>query len=177
MHETNRLSPENRLQHTLVTPSAQSDAAISALRAGRAPHRSQRDAKLPLILVIEDDVLLRSLLVEWLTADGYRVDVANDVQLDGLAAGAATSAASQQAKAELMIVDVFMPRGPGIERLRLTRLAYPRVPIMAISGQFNPGVDAAGAAAAELDVDCVVAKPFEREVLIDAVRSLIGRPR
>ena len=89
---------------------------------------SQRDPEslAPLISLIEDDVLLRSLLVEWLIADGYRVDFG--------------------------------------------------VPIIAISGQFNPGVDATGGAAAALNVGRVIAKPFEREAMLHAVRSLIARP-
>jgi len=177
LHETAALA-EEFLGHLMVTSSERSDEAMAALRTERELCPSQRDVNSlePLISLIEDDALLRSLLIEWLTADGYRV-VANDSDNGAPEVGTVTSATVAQAGAQLVIVDVFMPRGPGIERLRLTRLAHPRVPIMAISGQFNPRVDAAGAAAAELDVDCVVAKPFEREVLIDAVRSLIGRPR
>jgi DNA-binding response OmpR family regulator len=129
---------------------------------------------MPVIFLIEEDVLLRSLLVEWLTAEGYRVDVGRSV--DTGAADAATSATSDLSKVELLIVDVFMPRGHGIERLRSARLAHPGVPVIAISGQFSPGIGAAGAAAAALNVDRVVAKPFEREVMLDAVRSLIGTP-
>jgi len=125
------------------------------------------------IVVIEDDALLRSLLVEWLMSEGYRVDAADTFEAAMPGAGVAPS---EDAKPRLLIVDVFMPRGRGIERLRSARSAYPGVPIVAISGQFRPGVGATGAAAEALSVDRVVAKPFEREAMLDAVRSLIGRP-
>jgi DNA-binding response OmpR family regulator len=128
------------------------------------------------IFVIEEDRLLRSLLVEWLTAEGYRVNVANGADTAMPGAGGAAVSTSDQSKVQLLIVDVFMPRGHGVERLRTARCAHPGVPVIAISGQFDPGIGAAGAAAAALNVDRVVAKPFEREAMLDAVRSLIGRP-
>ena len=169
---------EKRLRHTIVTSSAGSDEGTAARRSARVFCVSQRDPEslAPLISLIEDDLLLRSLLVEWLTADGYRVDFANDARVDGPDAGAATPATAGQAKTQLLIVDVFMPRGQGIECLRLARRAHPGVPVIAISGQFNPGVDATGGAAAALNVDRVIAKPFEREAMLDAVRSLVARP-
>jgi DNA-binding response OmpR family regulator len=120
------------------------------------------------IVVIEEDPLLRSLLIEWLAAEGYRVTREH--------AGAARAGAAAAPKAQLLIVDVFMPRGRGIEHLRSARRAHPGVPIIAISAQFRPSVGSAGTAADALSVDRVVAKPFEREVMLDAVRSLIGRP-
>lgn len=116
------------------------------------------------ILIIEDDALMRALLAEWLTAEGYRVD-------------AAAGDAVPSAAADLLIVDVYMPRRKGAERLCSARSAYPGVPIIAVSGQFPPGVRCAGAAAQALGAERVVAKPFRREELLAVVRSLIGPPR
>ena len=116
------------------------------------------------IVIIEEDAQMRSLLTEWLTAEGYRV---NDV---------ASNDARAHARADLVIVDVYMPRHLGIERLRSARDAYPGVPIIAISGQFRPGVGCAGPAAQSLGVDRVIAKPCKREALVDAVRSVIRQP-
>ena len=120
------------------------------------------------ILVVDDDLHVGQAISVWLAALGFRVATA-----DG---GVTGLVALDNATFDLMIVDVFMPRGHGIERLRSARMAHPGVPIIAISGQFDPGIGAAGAAAAALHVDRVVAKPFEREAMLDAVRSLIGRP-
>lgn len=116
------------------------------------------------VVVIEEDALMRSLLVEWLTADGYRV------------AEAAADDAWSRRPADLVIVDVFMPRDAGVERLRQARSAYSGTPIIAISAQFRPGVSCKGLAARALRVDGVVAKPFAREELLRAVRSVIGPP-
>ena len=62
------------------------------------------------------------------------------------------------------------------ERLRAARHTYPDVPIIAISGQFRAGLDGAGSAAQALGVDRVIAKPFGRKALLDAVRSVIAQP-
>ena len=116
------------------------------------------------IVIIEDDPLMRSLLAEWLTAEGYCVEsVAGDN-------------AQPSPSVDLVIVDVYMPRCLGVERLRSARRTYPGVPIIASSGQFRAGLDCAGPAAQALGVERVMAKPFSREALLDAVRSVIGLP-
>jgi DNA-binding response OmpR family regulator len=114
------------------------------------------------IVIIEHDSLMSSLLAEWLAAEGYRVDGVDDN--------------GQTPPADLVIVDVYMPRGLGVERLRSARRAHPGVAIIAISGQFRAGVDCAGPTARALGVDRVIAKPFGRKALLDAVRSVIGLP-
>ena len=114
------------------------------------------------IVIIEDDPLMRSLLAEWLTAEGYGVEtVAGDK-------------AQPSPSVDLVIVDVYMPRCLGVERLRSARRTYPGVPIIASSGQFRAGLDCAGPAAQALGVERVMAKPFSRETLLDPVRSAIG---
>ena len=115
------------------------------------------------IVIIEHDLLMHSLLAEWLNAEGYRVH--------GLADDNA-----QTPPVDLVIVDVYMPRDLGVERLRSARRAYPSVPIIAISGQFRAGLDCAGPTAQALGVARVIAKPFGRKALLHAVRSVIGLP-
>jgi DNA-binding response OmpR family regulator len=116
------------------------------------------------IVIIEDDVLMRSLLAEWLTAEGYPVSA-----LEGDAAPAHTPAT-------LVILDLYMPRHLGAARLRVVRAAYPDTPIIAMSAQFRSGVRCEGPAAHALGVDRVIAKPFDRDALLHAVRSVIGSP-
>jgi DNA-binding response OmpR family regulator len=112
------------------------------------------------IAIIEDDTLIRALMTEWLTSEGYAV----------LPAGSRGRAADVR----LLIVDLFMPRHLGSERLRSARGEYPGVPVIAVSAQFRPGMRCGGPEARALGVDRVVAKPFDRQALLDAVRSVIG---
>jgi CheY-like chemotaxis protein len=114
------------------------------------------------IVIIEEDKLMRELLVEWLSAEGYSVRAA------------APGNAQVPDKADLVIVDVYMPRHQGANRLRAVKAAYPETPLIAISGQFRPGLLGSCTAAAALGVRQVIAKPFIRRDLLAAVHGVIG---
>ena len=77
-------------------------------------------------------------------------------------------------RAALVIVNVYMPRGEGANRLRAVRAAYPETPLIAISGQFRPGLGGSSTAAEALGVRQVIAKPFTRRDLLAAVHGVIG---
>ena len=114
------------------------------------------------IVIIEEDKLMRGLLVEWLSAEGYCVRAAgvSDIQSPD--------------QADLVIVDVYMPRHEGAKRLRAVKVAHPDTPLVAISGQFRPGLVGSCTAAEALGVRQVIAKPFSRRELLAAVNSVIG---
>jgi CheY-like chemotaxis protein len=114
------------------------------------------------IVIIEEDKLMRELLVEWLSEEGYSV------------CAAALGAAQVPGKADLAIVDVYMPRHEGANRLRAVKAAYPETPLIAISGQFRSGLFGPCTAAATLGVRQVIAKPFTRRDLLAAVHSVVG---
>ena len=105
---------------------------------------------------------MRELLTEWLSAEGYSVRAA------------APGDAPAPDKADLVIVDVYMPRHEGAKTLRAVKAAYPGTPLVAISGQFRSGLVGACTAAEALGVRQVVAKPFTRRDLLAAVECVIG---
>lgn len=108
---------------------------------------------------------MRALLVEWLSAEGYPVHAYNHLE------------ALKDAEADLVIVDVFMPRHGGCAKLRSLQGARPATPMIAISGQFLTGPNGASTTARELGVRRVIGKPFTREHLLRAVRDVIGSAR
>ena len=114
------------------------------------------------IVVIEEDKLMRGLLVEWLSKEGYsvRAAVPGDVEASN--------------DADLVIVDVYMPRHEGAQQLRAIKAAHPETPVIAISGQFRPGLLGPCTAAEALGVQQVIAKPFSRGDLLAAVHGVIG---
>ena len=114
------------------------------------------------IVIIEEDQLMRGLVTEWLTAEGYSVHAA------------APCDAHAQGDADLVIVDVYMPRHSGAAWLRAVKAAHPETPLIAISGQFRPGLVGSSTTAAALGVRQVIAKPFSRRDLLAAVHSVIG---
>lgn len=116
------------------------------------------------IVIIEDDDLMHALLKDYLTEAGYRV-----CEPGGLDP-------PEERTAILVIIDVYMPRNIGAERLRAARALHPRTPFIAISGQFCSGLARCGPTAHALGVERVIAKPFNRDEFLEAVRAVIGPP-
>ncbi len=114
------------------------------------------------IVIYEEDLLTRTLLNEWLGAAGYRVRVGH------------RSAPGSDGPCDLVILSVYMPKQDGIECVRDIQEAHPETPLLATSGQFRPGLSADGATAHHLKVQQVIAKPLNRQKLLDMVRTIIG---
>jgi CheY-like chemotaxis protein len=116
------------------------------------------------IVVIEEDKLMRGLLVEWLSAAGYA------------ARAVASCDVAKPHDVDLVIVDLYMPRLDGARRLCNVKAEYPGTPLIAISAQFLPGLVGSSTAAEALGVEQVIAKPFSRSELLAAVGNVIGPP-
>jgi DNA-binding NarL/FixJ family response regulator len=103
------------------------------------------------------------LLKEYLSEAGYHI-------------GACSSPDPVETKPDLVIIDVYMPRSTGIEKLQAIRAAHPGTPFIAISGQFCTGLARCRATADALGVQRIISKPFSRDELLEAVRAVIGAP-
>jgi len=112
------------------------------------------------IIVVEQDQLMRALLVEWLGSGGHIVSAYSRIDL------------MPGDEADLLIVDVVMPRHGGCARLRALQASRPRTPLIAISAQFTAG--SSGASACALGVRRVIGKPFARERLLRVVGEVIA---
>lgn len=120
------------------------------------------------ILVIDDDPIMRDLMVDWLEAAGYPVHKAMDCN--------SACAALERAPA-LVVSDMWMPGPCGADAIRWMREKHPGLRLIAVSGHFGSGQgtsaeDAVGAGAAR-----AIAKPVKRAELLGAVAELIGPPR
>jgi len=107
---------------------------------------------------------MRALLEEWLRNAGYRVH------------SAASLSAPVQENADLVIVSIYMPKHAGARLAGEIRAAYPRTPLLAISGQFRSGLSTGGATAQTLGVAQVIAKPLTRDALLATVQMPGGIP-
>jgi DNA-binding response OmpR family regulator len=116
------------------------------------------------IVIIEDDELIHALLREYLSEAGYVT----------FSAGSPDTA--DGAKPDAVIIDVYMPRSTGMEKLQAIRAAHPGTPLIAISGQFCSGLASCRATADALGVKRIIAKPFSRDELLEAVRDVIRSP-
>jgi DNA-binding response OmpR family regulator len=113
----------------------------------------------PRVALCEPDALLRALLGEWLQRAHFEpVPCAAGTSLDDVA---------------LVVADVPAPRWDGGACVAVLRRRFPRAKVLAISGQFMPGMQGTTTATTELGADAVLAKPFAAKVFIDAVRVLV----
>ncbi|WP_097460321.1 sigma-54-dependent transcriptional regulator [Mangrovitalea sediminis] len=117
------------------------------------------------LLIVEDDADLRDALVTTLEMARFGVEQAD----------CAEQALEKMARRpfDMVVSDVNMPGMSGHELLDEVQRRYPGTPMMLITayGQINHAVSAIQAGA----VDYLV-KPFEPEVLIEAVTKVVGGP-
>ena len=119
------------------------------------------------IVIYEENDLMRALLEEWLSEAGHRVHAAASHDLQ-------SGCAADARPADLIIVSVYMPKQSGAQLVSEIQAKHPGIPLIAISGQFLPGLSANGAIAHALGVQQVIAKPLTRSDLLGAVRAIIG---
>jgi len=117
-------------------------------------------AEPPLILLIEDDFVLRGSLAVVLQSEGYKVEcAANALEALGRLERAPTPS--------LILLDIMLPYMDGLEFRGLQR-AVPEladIPVIVITAVgVRPDV------AAELELRQAFFKPLERQKLLDAIR-------
>ena len=82
--------------------------------------------------------------------------------------------AQRHAPAEVVVTDIFMPNCNGFETLERLRSGYPDAKVLVVSGG---GARARGPGylftAREIGAHAVLAKPFDNEALLGAVRGLL----
>jgi len=118
-----------------------------------------------LILVIEDDDAVRRMIGRILISEGHEVIEAGNGKegLDWL---------NKSENIELIITDIIMPDMEGLETIREVKNRLPQLKIMAISGGGRIDAQDYLAIASGLGADFTLRKPFIRQELIDAVKSL-----
>ena len=117
------------------------------------------------ILVIDDDIVAAKLLELSLARAGHRVKVIRDVT--------AGRKALEASSPDLVILDVFLPDGSGLDLLRYLRQDLQQtIPVVVLSGhrQEEFSARAAGAGATSY-----VTKPFSPRALLAEVERLTGR--
>src|SRR5690349_20135697 len=121
---------------------------------------------MPKIQVIDDDEQVRALLHEILDRAGFEVvEAANGVE--GVSV-------YRSAPSDLIITDLIMPEKEGVETILELRSEFPSARIIAISGGGRNGAQDYLAIAAKLGARRVVAKPFSRQEILDAVQAALA---
>lgn len=121
----------------------------------------------PSILVVDDELLIRDLLYDFFTGQGWNISVAEngDKALDVIA----------HKSVDLVLTDIKMPEMDGLALTEELKRAHPEIPVVLMTG--FPSVDSAVTALRHRVVDYVI-KPFNINQLyktIDAALKERGR--
>jgi CheY-like chemotaxis protein len=117
------------------------------------------------ILLIEDDQAQREILRLILEKLGHSVLEAAD--------GDAGLVLFGQQGADLILTDLIMPRKEGLETIQEFRQSYPAVKIIAMSGGARVGANDYLGVAQRFGATRVLAKPFTREALMEAIAAAL----
>ena len=112
------------------------------------------------VVVIEEDVVMRALIGEWLAGEGY--DVRSLSTADASLGGA-------EPCAELVIVDLVNLRSQGAKAIGAVRLRFPAAKVIGMSTQLGRSLGANSETLRGLGLVRLLAKPCEREELLEAL--------
>ena len=110
------------------------------------------------ILVIEDDIQIRKLMMTSLKSSGYSVECVSD--------GNAGIIALTSAKADIVLLDLGLPDMDGVELIRKVR-GWSQIPIIVVSAR---GEDTDKIAALDSGADDYLTKPFSVDELMARIR-------
>lgn len=118
------------------------------------------------ILLVDDDHFILALLAKLLGEAGYQTAQAENGEraLDMLEAGAF----------DLVITDIIMPGKNGIELASYIKKNHGEIPVLAISSNFDAMKNADTLGLTSYFADDSLAKPFQKDDLLFAVRSLLA---
>ena len=123
--------------------------------------RDKAEAK-RVVLVVEDDDEVRSMLKDYLSFLGYETVTAAD-GLEGLNR-------IKERSYDLVITDIAMPYVSGIGIISILKKDHPEIPVIAITGYGYHAEELAQ----EKNADYIMGKPFDVQKLKEAVEKLLS---
>jgi DNA-binding response OmpR family regulator len=115
------------------------------------------------ILVIDDDAGLCELVAQYLTAEGFHVELAND--------GETGLERALSGEHLIIVLDVMLPGINGFEVLRRFR-ARSKLPVLMLTAR---GEDVDRIVGLEIGADDYLAKPFNPRELVARIRAILRR--
>ena len=159
----------------LTEPNAEADGGTSILkkkgyyvRIAKRPadQRDVKDGWKPTILVVDDDTDVQKLIRTYFTMEGFNVRAAfkrDDIVI----------ALRQQPSADLILLDVQLPDANGFDILARMR-EHPvlkNIPVVMLTGESTREAVLRGLRGG---ADGYITKPFEPDVLVTAVKAVLG---
>src|SRR5690606_9667055 len=118
------------------------------------------------ILLVDDDLYLAESMAQWLREEGFAVEVAATL--------AAAQAKLRQSAFDLVLSDLRLGEGDGLDLIKYVRRCYRQSSILAITGYATPHTAVEAVRAGAFDV---LTKPLIDEELILAIRRATNQRR
>lgn len=117
----------------------------------------------PTILVVDDELLIRDLLYDFFSGQGWDISVAEN--------GEKALEILGQKKIDLVLTDLRMPQMDGITLTSEVKETYPQIPVVIMTAY--PSVETAVEAIRHKVADYVI-KPFNVNQLFKTLRTQLG---
>ncbi len=119
------------------------------------------------ILVIEDDEVMKDMLIQMLEREGYTVESTSN--------GTPAERILGQHDISLIITDIVMPEKDGLETIMSVRKSGSSIPVIAVSGGGRIHPDSYLDMASQLGADHLFKKPFDRRDFLNTVAECIDQ--
>ena len=116
------------------------------------------------ILIVEDDLNLGFLLLEFLEPEGFEIKLCRD--------GASGLAQFKKEKFDLCILDVMMPKLNGFQLAEKIRALNPKMPFLFLTAR---SLKEDKLRAYEIGAEDYLIKPFDEEVLLCKIKVILRR--
>src|SRR5205809_7837949 len=137
---------------------------VSASTAGRRRLPKRRHNKsMQTVLVVDDEPIVRDVVVRYLERDGFRTLTASD--------GDAAKALIEEREPSLVVLDVMLPGTDGLSLCRWIR-GRSSLPVILLTAR---GEEADRIVGLELGADDYVTKPFSPRELATRVKTVLRR--
>lgn len=127
--------------------------------AGSTPHSASA-----VILLVEDDLMVREMAADLLKSEGYSVLVADSPSK------AEEIEQSYSGTIDLLLTDVVMPEMNGVELYKILQYKRPAMPVLYISGYTSDADVSNGTLGENVNF---IKKPFTVDLFIDKVRQIV----
>ena len=118
------------------------------------------------ILIIDDEALFRQVLCAALVRDGYSVLEAGD--------GYTAANLLKRFRVDLVLTDLVMPNGDGIEVIANMKLQSHPVPVIAMTG-YQSETELFSGTAVQTGAQRLLMKPFSMETLLSTVSEVLSQ--
>ena len=116
----------------------------------------------PTVLVVDDEVLVRMVIADYLRECGYRV-------LEAGSPEDAVAILNSQMKVDIVFTDLELPgRSSGLELARWIRKRHPDMRVIVTSGVYS----SAELASELCEAGPPIVKPYARDAVVQRIRSL-----